>query len=134
MIAVDEMTLENGCLSIAENYEDIAMANPTVVRERVNSNPLYDFFEDGDRNGDIQYEALCELSWRAPPLPAVVVAIFDSFMLHSPGPSVSALARRAIFVTFNLATEGMWYGAYYRHKRAEPRAAMFRVSARTAHR
>ena len=133
MIAIDAATEANGCLEFAVNVDQVIREDPHCVASWVGQNPLLGADEGGPSNGEIRSDIGSRLAWRAMPAAAGDVVIFDSFVPHRSKPNQSAGARRALFLTYNIAESGSWYDYYYRMKRARYDDPMFHVGTPTAH-
>lgn len=133
MIPVDAMTPENGCLSFSGNYRQVAEARPELVDTVSAGLPLFRSYQGGARNGDIVDEAADLLSWTMVEAQPGDIIIFDSFVPHRSEINNSKKRRRALFFTFNRASEGDWYADYYRRKRGDRDNPIFHVSTPTRH-
>jgi hypothetical protein len=99
MIAVDDVTLDNGCLEVVSGMHDELL--PT------------------DERGCIPAELVEAMSWDAVEVPAGATLWFHSRTPHRSGPNRSPTDRRAIYPTYNARSEGDLRDAYYRTKVAE---------------
>ncbi len=99
MVAVDDASIDNGCLEVVSGRHDELL-------------PV-------DARGCIRPEVVAELEWRAVPVVAGQTLWFHSRTPHRSGPNHSSLARRALYPTYNARSEGDLRGAYYRAKLAE---------------
>lgn len=93
LIAVDAMTVANGCLEFAPH------AMPTLLAE------------DGD--GCIAPEVAATLDWRPVEISAGSVVFFGSHVPHRSGPNRSPTPRRALYLTYNASSDGARRGEYY---------------------
>jgi len=96
MVAVDDATLENGCLEV-------------VDRMHAELLPM-------DDRGCIAADAVASMEWHAVPLRAGQTLWFDSRTPHRSGPNDSARNRRALYPTYNAASHGNLRDDYYREK------------------
>lgn len=98
MVAVDDATVENGCLEVVEgmHHEVLPMDDAGCVR------------------ADIVEAA----EWRAVEVPAGWTLWFHSRTPHRSGPNASPKPRRALYPTYNAASEGDLRADYYREKLA----------------
>lgn len=96
-MAVDEATLENGCLEVVEGSHLQAV-------------PL-----DANNCIDAAWEA--SQRWLAVPLQPGDVLIFGSFLAHRSGPNASTRPRAAIYATYNARSDGDNHDAYYSERR-----------------
>ena len=94
LVAIDDCTLENGCLSFA------------CGRHR-------DGLLPADDDGCVRHSLAEEFEWTAAPAPAGGVVFFDSFVPHRSAPNTTAQSRRAIYATFIKLAEGDLRDAYY---------------------
>lgn len=99
MVAVDDATLDNGCLEVVSqcHHEILAM----------------------DDKGCIDPRIVKELSWEPVALRAGQVLWFHSRTPHRSGPNGSETDRRALYPTYNALREGDLRDAYYRQKMRE---------------
>lgn len=93
LVAVDEMTPENGCLEFALGDLDAVM-------------PM-------NQAGCIDETIANSLRWMPVPMPAGGVLFFSSGAPHRSGPNQTDCHRRAIYLTYNAASEGELRQAYY---------------------
>lgn len=96
LIAVDPMTLENGCLEFSDYGKDELM--PT------------------DGSGCIEAAYANTLHWRPIMLPAGGALFFTSYVPHRSGPNLSQHSRRALYITYAPASEGDLREDYYRNR------------------
>ena len=93
LIAVDDMTPDNGCLEFALGDLDALM-------------PL-------DEAGCIDANIADTLTWTPVPMTAGSVLFFSSNAPHRSGPNRTDTQRRAIYLTYNAFSEGDLREAYY---------------------
>lgn len=103
MVAVDDATLDNGCLEVVSGMH--AELLPT------------------DERGCIPADLAATLAWEPVPISAGQTLWFHSRTPHRSGPNRSATDRRALYPTYNAAAEGDLRDAYYREKLDRFRAA-----------
>ncbi|MFT4657465.1 MAG: phosphonate degradation associated HDIG domain protein [Candidatus Aldehydirespiratoraceae bacterium] len=96
MIAIDDSTIENGCLEVAAGCHHELLV------------------DDGD--GCLPPSAERALNWRPLEMRAGDVLWFHSRTPHRSGSNTSSRSRRAVFLTFNAAAEGDLRSAYYADK------------------
>jgi 2-aminoethylphosphonate dioxygenase len=132
-LGIDPATLENGCVQFATNFEALAAARPDAVAERVEGKILLHSNKGGANHGDVRADIASGLHWQPLESSAADLVIFDSFVPHWSDINRSSRPRRAIFVTFNLASEGSLYDGYYADKRAHYDDPKFHVSTPTSH-
>ena len=101
MVAIDDATIENGCLEVVAGCHHELLV------------------DDGD--GCLPASAAGALEWRPVEMRAGDVLWFHSRTPHRSGPNHSLRSRRALFLTFNVATEGDRRSAYYADKIARLR-------------
>jgi hypothetical protein len=98
LIGVDDATLENGCLEIGRGAR--------------NGEPLPEAAD-----GTLAATVVESLRWEPLPTRPGDVLFFDSYLPHRSGPNASARPRRALYVTYNRASEGDRRDEYYALKR-----------------
>jgi hypothetical protein len=103
MLAVDDASIGNGCLEVASGMHHELL-------------PC-------DDTGCIRADVADTLTWTAVEVSAGETLWFHSRTPHRSGPNNSRSPRRAIYPTYNAASEGDLRDAYYRHKLAEFAAA-----------
>jgi hypothetical protein len=98
MVAVDEATVDNGCLEVvsAEHHQVLAL----------------------DDRGCIAADIVSSFTWEPIPARAGQTLWFHSRTPHRSGANRSSVARRALYPTYNAASEGDLREAYYRDKLA----------------
>src|SRR5262249_12426780 len=99
MVAVDDATLDNGCLEVVSRAH--AELLPT------------------DDAGCIRADVVERLAWEPVEVRAGETLWFHSRTPHRSGPNASPVPRRALYPTYNAASEGDQRAAYYDRKRAE---------------
>jgi hypothetical protein len=97
LLAVDDSTVENGCLEFAGGLHHELL--PT------------------DGHGCIHPDIAETLPWQAHPVRAGSLVWFHSHTPHRSGPNTSTTSRRALYLTYNAASVGDLHKAYYRDKR-----------------
>ena len=107
MIAVDASTTENGCLSVVDGQHHALL-------------PVND-------RGCIIDEWVQDHEWHHVEMEPGDVLFFHSHTPHRSGPNTSQRDRRAIYPTFNAASQGNLRNAYY-----EEKLRIFRDTAHTA--
>ncbi len=96
MLAIDDSTEANGCLEFA------AGMHRELLRD------------DGD--GCIHPDVVAELDWRPCPVAAGDLVWFHSRVPHRSGANRSDTTRRALFCTYNAASQGDLRATYYADK------------------
>lgn len=108
MVAIDDATLDNGCLEVVEGHH----------REVL---PV-------DDEGCIRAEVVEALEWTPVEVRAGQTLWFHSRTPHRSGPNHSDRPRRALYPTYNALSEGDLRDAYYAEKRARFATGPSRVS------
>jgi hypothetical protein len=103
MVAVDDATVDNGCLEVVSGMHAHVLAT--------------------DDAGCVPATVAAGLDWQPVPLRAGETLWFHSRTPHRSGPNLSPHRRRALFPTYNAASEGDLRQAYYRQKLDEFAAA-----------
>lgn len=96
MVAVDDATPDNGCLEVVSDCHDEVL-------------PL-------DDRGCIRSEVVTQLRWEPVPLLAGQTLWFHSRTPHRSGANRSLTDRRALYPTYNAASEGDLRARYYAEK------------------
>lgn len=99
MLAVDDVTVSNGCLEVVSCMHDALL-------------PL-------DERGCIPDDVASALFWEEVEVPAGATLWFHSRTPHRSGPNLSSEDRRAVYPTYNARSEGDLRAEYYRRKLAE---------------
>jgi hypothetical protein len=103
MVAIDDSGIENGCLEVVNGMHQEVL--PT------------------DDTGCIRADIVESMTWMPVEVRAGQTLWFHSRTPHRSGPNSSADARRALYPTYNAASEGDLRADYYRQKLAEFAAA-----------
>lgn len=102
MVAIDDCTLENGCLQVVTGG-----ANKREILPQ-------------EADGSICNSNAKQLEWTPIECKMGDVILFDSYLPHYSEPNRSTGARRAIFITYNKVSEGgAMRTAYYQDKRKQ---------------
>jgi len=88
MVAIDDCTLENGCLQVAQESGNQKEVLPQ------------------EKDGSISKAYAEKIVWTPIECERGCVVLFDSYLPHYSEPNHSCTARRAIFATYNKASEG----------------------------
>ena len=99
MVAIDDATLDNGCLEVASGMHAAVL-------------PM-------DETGCIRGDVASTLQWTPVELRAGQTLWFHSRTPHRSGPNRSTRSRRALYPTYNALSEGDLRDDYYRQKQAE---------------
>jgi hypothetical protein len=97
MIAVDDATIDNGCLYVVDAHHHEVL--------------------DQNERGCIREDIVEELSWHAVELRAGQTLFFHSLTPHRSGANNSLRDRRALYPTYNALSEGDKRDQYYATKR-----------------
>jgi hypothetical protein len=98
MVAVDDATIENGCLEVVERMHHEVL-------------PM-------DDAGCIRADVVESMEWVAVEVPAGSTLWFHSRTPHRSGPNESPIPRRALYPTYNALSEGDLRADYYAEKLA----------------
>lgn len=129
-LMLDPATALNGGLEMASRWDAGAGAVRDTPRGPQAMLPSY---VGGRRNGDILDELVEQMDWELVEAAPGEVILFDSYVPHRSQVNRSDATRRILFFTFNLASDGDLYEAYYEAKRAAPDNPIFHVSTPTLH-
>lgn len=99
LLAIDAQTTENGCLEFS---------TPRPVNDLLSQRA----------GGAIASEVEAAMAWVPLELDAGDVVFFDSYLPHRSAPNRSNAPRRALYVTYNRASDGDHRADYYAAKRA----------------
>jgi hypothetical protein len=99
MVAVDEATSDNGCLEVVSGAHDRIW-------------PM-------DEAGCVRADVAAGFTWQPAPVAAGDTLWFHSRTPHRSGPNRSDRPRRALYPTYNAASEGDRREEYYRQKAEE---------------
>lgn len=99
MVAVDDATIENGCLEVVSGMHQEVL--PT------------------DDTGCVRADIADSFEWMPVPVGAGETLWFHSRTPHRSGPNDSPRPRRALYPTYNAAAEGDLREAYYRQRTGE---------------
>jgi 2-aminoethylphosphonate dioxygenase len=98
MISVDATTTENGCLEVAPHPDGTTLPLAADLT--------------------IAPDVTARLSWSPIPTQPGDLLFFDSYLPHRSAPNLTNRPRRALYLTYNKATEGNVRDSYYLEKRA----------------
>jgi 2-aminoethylphosphonate dioxygenase len=121
MVAIDNMSILNGCLRICkgpwtgENHCEI-------IEPEINGNP-----DAGGRAGAVPTEAAERLAFEEITCQGGTVVAFNGWAPHRSAANTSPFPRRAVFLTYNPLAEGDFHDKYY-EKMAQKRS-MWRENA-----
>ena len=113
MVAIDDSTVTNGCLEVVDGRHHEVLAQ--------------------DDRGCIAADVVEGLAWAPVEMSSGDCLFFHALTPHRSGPNVSGRDRRALFPTYNGASEGDLRDAYYAAKReifatSDPEADRVRLS------
>lgn len=98
MLGVDAATPENGCLEIVRGHDRAEMLPQAP-------------------DGTLAEEVVDRLAWEPLPTARGDLVLFDSYVPHRSAPNESAAPRRALYVTYNPASQGDRRDEYFARKR-----------------
>lgn len=98
MVAIDDSTLDNGCLEVVSGRHSEML-------------PM-------EENGCVRADLIGMFQWDPVEVRAGQTLWFHSLTPHRSGPNLSARPRRALYPTYNALVEGDLRDDYYRHKLA----------------
>jgi ectoine hydroxylase-related dioxygenase (phytanoyl-CoA dioxygenase family) len=132
MVCIDEATLENGCLQIAQNWKESFQDDPRIDQEKLSDgNVVLPYIEGGSQHGSILPELCQKISWLPIQAKPGDVVFFNSFVPHYSETNSSSCSRRALFLTYNRLKEGRHRESYYHMKRNDPDNPMFHFGTPT---
>ena len=106
MVAIDNMTTENGCLRIAKGtWSDLSHV-PLVP-------PSDDNPDAGGREGAIPLDTAEQLGFEDITCRGGDIVAFNGWAPHRSSANASLFPRRAVFLTYNPASEGDFHDRYY---------------------
>lgn len=107
MIAIDDMTIKNGCLRLCPG--STWKSNPcTVIEPETNGNP-----DAGGRAGAIPIEVANTFDFIDICCKSGTIVVFHDMIPHRSSVNTSPFSRRAVFLTYNPASEGDFHQQYY---------------------
>lgn len=107
MVAIDNMTASNGCLRLAKGKWNEGNSC-TVVLPEENGSP-----DASGRAGAIPHEVADALKFEDLECAGGTIAIFNGWVPHRSTANSSPFPRRAVFLTYNSASDGVFHRAYY---------------------
>lgn len=118
MVAIDAATIENGCLQVAENWQETFAGDPEIqAQELEQGRAILPYVEGGKAHGSIQKEFSDRIKWIPLENEPGDVILITSFVPHYSEPNKSSYSRRAMLFTLNRQAEGDHRSAYYHMKR-----------------
>ena len=132
MICIDEATIENGCLYIAEDWrtslKDVSELDADTL---CLGRSVLPYNVGGKEHGSLRSDIVAKIHW----LPILAkpgdVVLFDSYIPHYSKPNDSTMSRRAMFITHNRLMDGDFKAAYFYAKRMDPDHPMFHFATPT---
>ena len=122
MIAIDDMTEENGCLQVARNQYRKNSPIPCENGDILTGDP------DGNgRQGAINTNDASNMHWEAIEAKSGDIWLFSGWLPHKSVANKSQHARRALFLTYNHPEDGDLRDIYYQIMR-EKRQAYLNLS------
>lgn len=116
MVAVDDMTVANGCLRICKGEWSEDHCVSTVAPE-ADGNP-----DAGGRAGAIPLEMADTMEFEPLVCKGGTIIVFNGWAPHRSAANASPFPRRAVFLTYNPKAEGGFHKRYY-EKMSERRQA-----------
>jgi 2-aminoethylphosphonate dioxygenase len=99
MVSIDPATRENGCLEVVDGYHGAGLLPQA-------------------EDGTLEHEWVDRQIWKPVETAPGDLLFFDSYVPHRSGPNRSDRPRRALYVTYNRASEGDYRAEYFARKRA----------------
>jgi ectoine hydroxylase-related dioxygenase (phytanoyl-CoA dioxygenase family) len=99
MVSVDPATVQNGCLEVVEGFHGTGLLPQAAY-------------------GTLDRAWSAAQRWKPIEMSPGDVLVFDSYVPHRSGPNGSQTPRRALYVTYNRASDGDYRRAYFARKRA----------------
>ena len=99
MVPIDDSDPHNGCLEMVYGHHNRGLLKQS---------------DSGEIDGEVEQT----LKWESLPASRGDLVFFDSFVPHRSQENTSQRARRALYITYNRASEGDYRDAYFSRKRA----------------
>ncbi len=132
MVCVDAATLENGCLFVAQNWQETFAKEPEMDPVLLEKGvAILPYVIGGKNHGSIKPEYVDKITWLPIEADAGDVVFFNSYIPHYSEVNRSQSSRRAMFFTHNRLKEGEYREAYYHTKRADPDNPVFHFATPT---
>ncbi|MGB1239811.1 MAG: phytanoyl-CoA dioxygenase family protein, partial [Pseudomonadales bacterium] len=133
-IFLDAATLENGCLHFPRDYRQaLAEFDFPQIKTPVGELAILPSCVGGSDHGNIDPEVERQIEWEPIVAAPGDVVLFDSYVPHYSHANLSNYKRRAMFFTFNPASQGEHYDAYYAMKHREFDNPAFHIATPTEH-
>eukprot|EP00550_Attheya_septentrionalis_P008420 CAMPEP_0198282556 /NCGR_PEP_ID=MMETSP1449-20131203/2341_1 /TAXON_ID=420275 /ORGANISM="Attheya septentrionalis, Strain CCMP2084" /LENGTH=369 /DNA_ID=CAMNT_0043978833 /DNA_START=199 /DNA_END=1308 /DNA_ORIENTATION=+ len=111
MVAIDNMTVENGCLMVCKGPWS-EQNHCHVIAPEVDKNGVLN--PDGKgRAGAIPVEVAAQQHYEPLAIKGGSVVVFSGYMPHRSAANKSAFSRRAVFLTYNPMNQGDFRQFYY---------------------
>lgn len=126
MVAIDDMTIQNGCLRVLKgpwNEEHHCQ----VIQPEKDGNP-----DAGGRAGAIPTEAADGMDFEDLVIKGGSIILFNGWTPHRSSANTSPFPRRAVFLTYNPKSEGDFHDRYYQEM--ERKRAVWQESVGLANR
>lgn len=107
MVAIDDMTIQNGCLRVSKGPWTESN-HCEVVQPEQNGNP-----DAGGRAGAISTKVAEEMDFKDITCRGGTVVAFNGWAPHRSAANTSPFPRRAVFLTYNSKCEGDFHKQYY---------------------
>ncbi len=107
MVAIDDMTITNGCLRICKGEWSEDNCVSTIAPDE-GGNP-----DAGGRAGAIPLEVADTLEYDHLVCKGGTIAVFNGWAPHRSAANTSPFPRRAVFLTYNSKQEGDFHKQYY---------------------
>lgn len=132
-VILDPSNILNGCVEMANGYKEHITATTQMINSTFGTYPLFNYYEGGKRNGDIEDAISTRFNWVPVEANPGDILLFNSYVPHCSKKNNSQNRRRNFFLTFNAASEGDWYQEYYNKKKQDYDNPIFHVSTPTIH-
>jgi len=107
MVAIDNMTISNGCLLVCKGQWS-EEKHCEIIEPEENGNP-----DAGGRAGAIPENSAQNLTFSDVKCQGGDIVVFNGWAPHRSSPNISPFPRRAVFLTYNPAREGDFHDRYY---------------------
>ncbi len=132
LIAIDAADLENGCLQIADNWQETFADEPKIDVQLLKAGTaILPFVEGGKEHGSIQAQYAKKISWLPLKTQPGDLVLFNSYIPHFSEINQSKSSRRVLFFTLNKLKEGNYKQTYYHTKRNDPYNPAFHFATPT---
>lgn len=111
MVAIDDMTSQNGCLRVVPGPWTKDNAVDTTLASRMSSD--VDNPDGGGRRGLIPADVAEKLDFEDVAIQGGAMVAFSGYAPHRSAVNGSPFSRRAVFLTYNPASQGDHRQAYY---------------------